>query len=145
MKFIDLRLPELSEYLYRITFRNGEREKYEALQAEAKGMVQNFQGANLYRHVLEVLLRMRQVCCHWYAPPSPEKESRFAELGRVSRAGSLATSFFLVPREPACGLQSRAPSPYLRLCANVSRKLAGTRVSDLLWLLESDEVVQLTK
>ena len=22
-------------------------------------------GANVYRHLLEVLLRMRQVCCHW--------------------------------------------------------------------------------
>lgn len=32
MKFVDLRLPELSEYVHRITFRKDEREKYEALQ-----------------------------------------------------------------------------------------------------------------
>jgi len=32
MKFIDLRLPELSEYIHRIPFRKDEREKYEALQ-----------------------------------------------------------------------------------------------------------------
>jgi SWI/SNF-related matrix-associated actin-dependent regulator of chromatin subfamily A3 len=32
MKFVDLKLPELSEYVHRITFRNDEREKYEALQ-----------------------------------------------------------------------------------------------------------------
>lgn len=40
-------------------------------RAEAKGMVDKFQsgkakkGENMYRHVLEILLRMRQVCCHW--------------------------------------------------------------------------------
>jgi SWI/SNF-related matrix-associated actin-dependent regulator of chromatin subfamily A3 len=32
MKFIDLKLPELSEYIHRIPFRKDEREKYEALQ-----------------------------------------------------------------------------------------------------------------
>jgi SWI/SNF-related matrix-associated actin-dependent regulator of chromatin subfamily A3 len=58
-------------------------------------MVKQFQAGkskkslNMYRHVLEVLLRMRQVCCHW--------------------------------------------------------KLCGTRVNDLLALIESDEVVALTK
>ena len=32
MKFIDLKLPELSEYVHRIIFRNDEKEKYDALQ-----------------------------------------------------------------------------------------------------------------
>jgi SWI/SNF-related matrix-associated actin-dependent regulator of chromatin subfamily A3 len=32
MKFVDLKLPELSEYVHRITFRSDERTKYEALQ-----------------------------------------------------------------------------------------------------------------
>lgn len=32
MKFIDLKLPELSEYVHRIPFRKDEREKYDALQ-----------------------------------------------------------------------------------------------------------------
>jgi SWI/SNF-related matrix-associated actin-dependent regulator of chromatin subfamily A3 len=32
MKFVDLKLPELSEYVHRITFRQDERKKYEALQ-----------------------------------------------------------------------------------------------------------------
>lgn len=32
MKFVDLRLPELSEYVHRIQFRRDEREKYKALQ-----------------------------------------------------------------------------------------------------------------
>ncbi|KAG4435021.1 hypothetical protein IFR05_009510 [Cadophora sp. M221] len=93
MKFVDLKLPELSEYIHRIAFRKDEREKYDALQAEAQGMVKKLQagkpGQNVYRHVLEVLLRMRQVCCHW--------------------------------------------------------KLCGARVTDLLALLENDEVVALTK
>jgi SWI/SNF-related matrix-associated actin-dependent regulator of chromatin subfamily A3 len=64
-------------------------------RAEAKGMVKKFQaskskdGFDMYRHVLEILLRMRQVCCHW--------------------------------------------------------KLCGARVTDLIALLENDEVVSLTK
>jgi SWI/SNF-related matrix-associated actin-dependent regulator of chromatin subfamily A3 len=32
MKFVDLKLPELSEYVHRVAFRKDEREKYEALQ-----------------------------------------------------------------------------------------------------------------
>lgn len=32
MKFIDLRLPELTEYINRIEFLPEEKEKYEALQ-----------------------------------------------------------------------------------------------------------------
>lgn len=65
-------------------------------RSEAKGLVRNLQSSNkskngldMYRNVLEVLLRMRQVCCHW--------------------------------------------------------KLCGARVSDLIALLENDEVVALTK
>ena len=72
MKFVDLKLPELSEYVHRIDFLNHEREKYEALQAEAKGLLNTVQrnqtngkGQDTYRHLLEVLLRLRQVCNHW--------------------------------------------------------------------------------
>lgn len=32
MKFVDLKLPELTEYVHRISFRKDEREKYEALE-----------------------------------------------------------------------------------------------------------------
>jgi SWI/SNF-related matrix-associated actin-dependent regulator of chromatin subfamily A3 len=32
MKFVDLKLPELSEYVHRIPFRKDEKEKYDALQ-----------------------------------------------------------------------------------------------------------------
>lgn len=72
MKFVDLKLPELSEYVHRIDFLDHEREKYEALQAEAKGLLNTVQrnqingkGQDTYRHLLEVLLRLRQVCNHW--------------------------------------------------------------------------------
>lgn len=73
MKFVDLKLPELSEYVHRIDFLPHEKEKYEALQAEAKGLLRTYQrGQNkngkpqdTYRHLLEMLLRLRQVCNHW--------------------------------------------------------------------------------
>lgn len=74
MKFVDLKLPELSEYVHRIDFLDHEKEKYEALQAEAKGLLHTVQrnqtnsngkGQNTYRHLLEMLLRLRQVCNHW--------------------------------------------------------------------------------
>ncbi|KAF2789501.1 hypothetical protein K505DRAFT_284337 [Melanomma pulvis-pyrius CBS 109.77] len=74
MSFIDLRLPELSEYVHKITFLPHEQEKYDALEAQAKGTLdmyrKNLGGrskntADTYRHLLEVLLRMRQLCNHW--------------------------------------------------------------------------------
>ena len=74
MKFVDLKLPELSEYVHRIDFLDHEKEKYEALQAEAKGLLHTVQrnqtnsdgkGQDTYRHLLEMLLRLRQVCNHW--------------------------------------------------------------------------------
>jgi SWI/SNF-related matrix-associated actin-dependent regulator of chromatin subfamily A3 len=40
-------------------------------RAEAQGMVKKYQdgkgknGMDAYRHILEILLRLRQVCCHW--------------------------------------------------------------------------------
>lgn len=72
MSFVDLRLPELSEYIHRVEFLPHEREKYEALQAEAKGLLHDAKtkegtskGGETYRHLLEILLRLRQVCNHW--------------------------------------------------------------------------------
>ena len=80
MKFVDLKLPPLSEYVHRIDFHPSEREKYDALQAEAKGLLHNAthitagqnptsngtsKAQDNYRHLLEMLLRLRQVCNHW--------------------------------------------------------------------------------
>ncbi|RAR06000.1 meiotically up-regulated 71 protein [Stemphylium lycopersici] len=72
MSFIDLRLPELSEYVHKIKLHPHEQEKYDALEAQAKGQLDQYKnnigkknaGAT-YRHLLEVLLRMRQLCNHW--------------------------------------------------------------------------------
>lgn len=76
MKFIDLKLPELKEFKTPVTFLPHERQKYDALAAEAKGLVDTYvkksadrnggqKAQEAYRHLLEVLLRMRQVCNHW--------------------------------------------------------------------------------
>ena len=76
MAFMDLKLPELKEYVHRIELSSSEKEKYDALEAEAKGLLRQYQsqtgrrdaahGAQqTYRHLLEILLRMRQVCNHW--------------------------------------------------------------------------------
>ncbi|KAF2034663.1 hypothetical protein EK21DRAFT_85239 [Setomelanomma holmii] len=72
MSFIDLRLPELSEYVHKIQLHSHEQEKYDALEAQAKGTLDIYRkniggqkGMDTYRHLLEVLLRMRQLCNHW--------------------------------------------------------------------------------
>ena len=77
MAFVDLRLPALTEYVHKVAFRAAERARYDALQAEAKGMLQTVRAQGqrggdaarraqqTYRHLLEILLRMRQVCNHW--------------------------------------------------------------------------------
>ncbi|KAF5872570.1 putative rad5-like protein [Botrytis fragariae] len=73
MKFVDLRLPELSEFVHKVKFRNDELKIYEALVQQAKGMADQYQKQSeslmknkiQYTHILEILLRMRQVCNHW--------------------------------------------------------------------------------
>lgn len=72
MSFIDLRLPELTEYVHKIKLHAHEQEKYDALESQAKGTLDIYRkniggqkGADTYRHLLEVLLRMRQLCNHW--------------------------------------------------------------------------------
>ncbi|KAH6612407.1 SNF2 family N-terminal domain-containing protein [Boeremia exigua] len=72
MSFIDLRLPELSEYVHKFQLHPHEQEKYDALEAQAKGTLDiyknnigNRKASDTYRHLLEVLLRMRQLCNHW--------------------------------------------------------------------------------
>ncbi|KAF2740502.1 hypothetical protein EJ04DRAFT_548514 [Polyplosphaeria fusca] len=72
MHFIDLRLPELAEYVHRINLLPHEQEKYDALQAQAQGTLNVYRNnvgrtnaSDTYRHLLEVLLRMRQLCNHW--------------------------------------------------------------------------------
>ncbi|KAF2280728.1 uncharacterized protein EI97DRAFT_428835 [Westerdykella ornata] len=88
MSFIDLRLPELSEFVHKIDLLPHEREKYDALEAQAKGTLEiykhNLRTRNnpndTYRHLLEVLLRMRQLCNHWKLISEERLESVMAQL-----------------------------------------------------------------
>ena len=75
MSFVDLRLPKLDEYVHRITFSEKEKERYQALAAEAQGLFRQYEskaqrsgnGAGAaFHHLLEILLRMRQSCNHWH-------------------------------------------------------------------------------
>ena len=75
MDFVDLRLPSLDEYVHRIPFGKKERERYDALDLEAKGLLTTYEkkksgktgkgAGEAFQHLLEILLRMRQVCNHW--------------------------------------------------------------------------------
>ncbi|KAL7628068.1 hypothetical protein AAE478_002264 [Parahypoxylon ruwenzoriense] len=74
MKFIDLNLPAKTEYIHRIKLRKDERVKYDALFSETTKILESYQrgrgnGAKKnqirFTSVLEKLLRLRQLCCHW--------------------------------------------------------------------------------
>ncbi|KAJ5958320.1 Zinc finger RING-type [Penicillium vulpinum] len=68
MGFINLKLPEMTSRIIRIKFKAHEQEKYNAFQKEAQGALLDFKGKDgktTYSHLLEVLLRLRQVCNHW--------------------------------------------------------------------------------
>ena len=79
MSFVDLGLPKLEEYIHRIKFLKIERERYLGLQSEAQGMLREYQmrsennegrrAREAYHHLLEILLRLRQVCNHWKLCP----------------------------------------------------------------------------
>ncbi|KAJ6110073.1 hypothetical protein N7486_002308 [Penicillium sp. IBT 16267x] len=66
MEFINIRLPKLTSRVLRIKFQPHELEKYSAFQSEAKGALLEFKDKQgTYSHLLEVILRLRQVCNHW--------------------------------------------------------------------------------
>lgn len=70
MKFVNLRLPPLRSHVLRVKFHPHEKEKYDMLLSEAQGMLSAYQsrekqGTTTYSHLLEVILRLRQVCNHW--------------------------------------------------------------------------------
>lgn len=60
MKFVDLKLPELSEFVHRIKFADKEKERYNALLKEAQGTLSSYRkvegqkAAETYRYLLEV-------------------------------------------------------------------------------------------
>ncbi|RDW78757.1 DEAD/DEAH box helicase [Aspergillus mulundensis] len=69
MSFVNLRLPPLTSRVLRVKFHPHEQEKYEMFQSEAQGMLLDFKSkdktSTTYSHLLEVILRLRQVCNHW--------------------------------------------------------------------------------
>ncbi|PLN82064.1 putative SNF2 family helicase [Aspergillus taichungensis] len=69
MEFVNLRLPPLASRVLRVKFHPHEQEKYDMFQSEAKGMLLDFKSqdksSTTYSNLLEVILRLRQVCNHW--------------------------------------------------------------------------------
>lgn len=68
MKFVDLKLPDLTFHKYPVKFLDHEQERYDAFKVEAKGLVaaaKAKKGDYTMTHLLEVLLRLRQTCNHW--------------------------------------------------------------------------------
>ncbi|OAP61228.1 hypothetical protein AYL99_03429 [Fonsecaea erecta] len=68
MKFIDLKLPNITFHKYPVKFLPHEQERYDAFRQEAKGLVEAAKakkGDYSMTHLLEVLLRLRQTCNHW--------------------------------------------------------------------------------
>ena len=71
MKFVDLKLPSLTEYVHKIDFWPEEKKKYDLLDKEARGMLEELKAKSAqqgpkdqFRFLLEILLRMRQMCNH---------------------------------------------------------------------------------
>ncbi|TGJ86555.1 hypothetical protein E0Z10_g2257 [Xylaria hypoxylon] len=85
MAFINLRMPEKTEYVHRVRFTKLEQLRYEKMLTEAREILQQFvsrsygegkkkrkrdrnddSGNNVkFANVLETLLRLRQICDHW--------------------------------------------------------------------------------
>ncbi|KAI1214140.1 SNF2 family N-terminal domain-containing protein [Annulohypoxylon truncatum] len=72
MKFVDLKLPPKTEYIHRVQFRDDEKDKYKALLSETTHILELYrqrgqvEGPQIrFTSVLEKLLRLRQMCCHW--------------------------------------------------------------------------------
>ena len=68
MKFVDLKLPEITYHKYSVKFLPHEQERYNAFKSEAVGLLEAAKarkGDNTMTHLLEVLLRLRQTCNHW--------------------------------------------------------------------------------
>jgi SWI/SNF-related matrix-associated actin-dependent regulator of chromatin subfamily A3 len=68
MKFIDLKLPQITFHKYPVKFLPHEQERYDAFRSEARGIIEAAKakkGDHTMTHLLEVLLRLRQTCNHW--------------------------------------------------------------------------------
>lgn len=94
MAFINLQVPEKTEYVHRVRFTKVEQLKYEKMLAEARETLQQFlsrsyrggnrngprdhsnnsEGGVGFANVLETLLRLRQMCDHWSLTGSRVKD-----------------------------------------------------------------------
>ncbi|KAJ8114373.1 hypothetical protein ONZ43_g4916 [Nemania bipapillata] len=95
MAFINLRMPEKTEYVHRVRFSKLEQLKYEKMLAEARDVLQQFVSRSYgqdskkrnrgssdnaneqdvkFANVLETLLRLRQICDHWSLTGSRVKD-----------------------------------------------------------------------
>ncbi|KAI0521262.1 SNF2 family N-terminal domain-containing protein [Xylaria bambusicola] len=103
MAFINLRMPEKSEYVHRVRFTKLEQLRYEEILGEAREVLQQFVARSYdkkakkrkrdrdtdggkevkFANVLETLLRLRQMCDHWSLTGSRVKDI-LAKLGEDS-------------------------------------------------------------
>jgi len=71
MSFVDLKLPEKTERIFDVEFNKEEKLKYDAMLAQAKGALQEYEARSQhgqkmrFANVLERLLRLRQLCNRW--------------------------------------------------------------------------------
>ncbi|KAI1735393.1 SNF2 family N-terminal domain-containing protein [Xylaria scruposa] len=101
MAFINLQMPDKTEYVHRVRFTKLEQLKYEEMLTEAREILQQFISRSYsgggrkrkqkrsengekgvgFANVLETLLRLRQMCDHWSLTGSRVKEI-LAKLGK---------------------------------------------------------------
>ncbi|KAI1346448.1 SNF2 family N-terminal domain-containing protein [Xylaria sp. FL0043] len=94
MAFINLQMPEKTEYVHRVRFTKLEQLRYEKVLAEARDILQQFVSRSYgkvdkkrnrdhdndsekkvkFANVLETLLRLRQICDHWSLTGSRVKD-----------------------------------------------------------------------
>ncbi|KAK9240018.1 SNF2 family N-terminal domain-containing protein [Lipomyces kononenkoae] len=67
---VNLNLPPLNEYMHTIEWTGPERQVYDAMEREARGVMEQYRdseegdGRSKYIFLLEALLRLRQICNH---------------------------------------------------------------------------------
>ncbi|KAK9386747.1 SNF2 family N-terminal domain-containing protein [Lipomyces mesembrius] len=67
---VNLNLPPLNEYMHTIEWTRAERQVYDAMEREARGVMEKYRdtgegdGRTKYIYLLEALLRLRQICNH---------------------------------------------------------------------------------
>ncbi|CAD0048283.1 unnamed protein product [Aureobasidium pullulans] len=104
MKFIDLKLPELSEFVHRIQFADKEKERYMALFQEAQGTLSSYrkvEGQKAFFFVSVKSARERHICFF----------NLFRDVDEViTRASSITQQEYIYPQAETSFHQSAASS-----------------------------------